>query len=203
MLMKTSLLDFSKRSSPPSYKCILADPPWNERGGIKKGAQRHYPLLKTPEIIEVMRAAPVWRPDPDGSLLWLWATSNFLPDAIRVMEALEFKYITSLVWVKTGQPGLGQRTRQQHELLLLGRMGSVPVPAPANRPNSVIEAPRRRHSEKPERVYELIEKACEGPRVELFCRKPRDGWTVWGNEIEGYEPCLTSQKALLSKTTGA
>jgi len=186
--MRTYSPDSSKRKSPASYKCLLADPPWNERGGIKKGAQRHYPLLKTPEIVEVMLAAPVWRPDPEGSLLWLWATSNFLPDAIHVMRSLDFQYITSLVWVKTGKLGLGQRTRQRHELLLLGRMGKVPLPTPANRPDSVIQAPRRRHSEKPECVYELIEKACIGPRVELFCRKPRDGWDAWGNEIEGYEP---------------
>lgn len=167
------------------YKCILADPPWNERGGGKstRGAQRHYPLLKTRDIIQVMQTAPIWRPDPEGCLLWLWATSNFLPDALEVMSALRFKYITSLVWVKTGAPGLGQRTRQRHELLLLGRMGKVPVPAPPNRPDSVLEAPRTRHSEKPALSYELIEKACEGPRAELFCRRPRQGWDVWGNEL--------------------
>ena len=167
------------------YKCILADPPWNERGGgkITRGAQKHYPLLKTPDIIQVMREAPVWRPDPSGCLLWLWATSNFLPDALQVMQALKFKYITSLVWVKTGGPGLGQRTRQRHELLLLGRMGKVPVPAPADRPDSVLEAARGRHSEKPLESYVRIEKACEGPRVELFCRTRRAGWDVWGNEV--------------------
>lgn len=167
------------------YKCILADPPWHETGGGKsvRGAQRHYPLLKTRDIAPVMQAAPVWRPDPSGCLLWLWATSNFLPDALEVMRALRFQYVTSLVWVKIGKPGLGQRTRQRHELLLLGRMGRVPVPAPPNRPDSVIEAPRARHSEKPKQVYDLIEKACEGPRVELFCRCPRDGWDAWGNEV--------------------
>ena len=167
------------------YKCLLADPPWNEQGGGKstRGAQRHYALLKTTDIIRVMQEAPVWKPDLSGCLLWLWATSNFLPDALHVMKELNFKYVTSLVWVKTGSPGLGQRTRQRHELLLLGRMGKVPVPTPPNRPDSVLEAPRTKHSEKPKQSYVLIEKACEGPRAELFCRNPREGWDCWGNEI--------------------
>ena len=37
------------------YKTIYADPPWNEQGGgkIKRGADRHYPLMKTKEIKEM------------------------------------------------------------------------------------------------------------------------------------------------------
>lgn len=35
------------------YQTIYADPPWWETGGgkIKRGADRHYQLMKTPEII--------------------------------------------------------------------------------------------------------------------------------------------------------
>lgn len=34
------------------YKTIYADPPWMERGGgkIRRGADRHYPLMKTQDI---------------------------------------------------------------------------------------------------------------------------------------------------------
>jgi N6-adenosine-specific RNA methylase IME4 len=40
------------------------------------------------------------------------------------------------------------------------------------------------HSEKPEAAYEMIERAYPGlPRIELFARAKRDGWSVWGNEI--------------------
>jgi hypothetical protein len=49
-----------------SYKTIVADPPWHEQGGgkIKRGADRHYPLLRTHEVIEVMLSSEVWHPDP-------------------------------------------------------------------------------------------------------------------------------------------
>jgi N6-adenosine-specific RNA methylase IME4 len=47
----------------------------------------------------------------------------------------------------------------------------------------VIEAPRRKHSQKPDEVYEQIERMFEGPYIELFARQRRDGWEAWGNEV--------------------
>ena len=39
------------------YKTIYADPPWSETGGgkIKRGADKHYPLMKTKDIITLMK----------------------------------------------------------------------------------------------------------------------------------------------------
>lgn len=180
------------------FKCIVADPPWAERGGgqIKRGADKHYPLLSTPEIVKVMKDSTVWLPDRTGCLLWLWTTSNFLKDGFVVIEELGFQYITHFAWVKD-KLGLGQRSRQRHEHLLLARMGTVPVPAPPDRPDSVIDEaeafeeafdgtlrePKERHSKKPLEAYRRIEQSCSGPRLEMFAREPRAGWTVWGNEI--------------------
>lgn len=41
------------RNNMQKYKTIYADPPWMERGGgkIKRGADRHYPLMKTKDIM--------------------------------------------------------------------------------------------------------------------------------------------------------
>ena len=57
-----------------AYPCIAADPPWNEQGGgkCKRGADRHYPLIKKREdILRTMVTAPCWRP-ADNAHLWLW-----------------------------------------------------------------------------------------------------------------------------------
>lgn len=40
----------------------------------------------------------------------------------------------------------------------------------------------KRHSAKPEGAMDLIEQASPGPYVELFSRRHRLGWDVWGNE---------------------
>ena len=105
-----------------------------------------------------------------------------LQKALEVMNAWGFEYRTCMTWVKD-KIGMGHWVRQRHELLLIGRRGAMHTPDPEDRPDSVIEAPRTRHSEKPPVVYEIIERmypTCE--RVELFARAPRDNWARWGNE---------------------
>ena len=86
-----------------TYKTIYLDPPWMERGGgkIKRGADRHYPLMKTEDIIKL----PIDKlADKDGCHLYLWTTNNFLPDALKCLEAWGFKYITMITWIKDKEP---------------------------------------------------------------------------------------------------
>ena len=49
---------------------------------------------------------------------------------------------------------------------------------------SWLAADRTKHSTKPEEVAGIIEKVSPGPYLELFGRKTRKDWTVWGDEIE-------------------
>ena len=43
---------------------------------------------------------------------------------------------------------------------------------------------RGKHSAKPEAFQDMVEAVSPGPRLELFARRARPGWTVWGNEVE-------------------
>lgn len=60
---------------PAHYTTVVADPPWNERGGgkIKRGADRHYPLMKTPEIVDLLvnDCEPLQQLNPVRSCLFL------------------------------------------------------------------------------------------------------------------------------------
>ena len=170
-----------------TYRCISADPPWMERGGgkCKRGADNHYDLLHWPDIVRVMVSSPSWRPDPEGCHLWLWATNNYLEDALRVMHALGFRYVTNAVWLKVTQMGLprmglGQYLRGQHEPLLFGVKGRLA--AQVRNQGTAIVAPRTQHSSKPAAAYERMEAISPGPRLEMFARSPREGWDTWGNE---------------------
>jgi N6-adenosine-specific RNA methylase IME4 len=125
-------------------------------------------------------------------MLFLWAPTPLLPEAWRVMEAWGFSYRSMIVWVKLNPNGeglslgMGQWTRLQNENLLIASRGDFPCPAPAARPPSVLMAPRREHSRKPDEVYRLIEEMYPHPglpRIELFARNARPGWAAWGNEI--------------------
>jgi N6-adenosine-specific RNA methylase IME4 len=67
--------------------------------------------------------------------------------------------------------------------LLVGVKGEIPAPAPGEQCSSLIEAPVREHSRKPDEARRMIEAIFPNlPKVELFARSPCEGWDVWGQE---------------------
>lgn len=183
---------FEKRTTVPApalageYQTILADPPWLERGGgkIKRGADKHYPLLPTSEICKL----PVKRWAAPNAHLYLWITNNFLPDGLQVMAAWGFRYVTCVTWMKD-RPGLGQYFRGLTEHCFFGVKGQLPyqLTEDGHRLQGLtgfFEAPRGEHSIKPEEMRRMAEKVSPGPRLEMFARRPADGWHCWGNELE-------------------
>ena len=168
------------------YQTVVLDPPWNEKGGgkIKRGADRHYPLMKTPDIVQTIYSCPHWKDLADPCHMYMWVTNNFLEDGLFVIKALGFRYVTNFVWVKDKQ-GLGQYFRGQHELCLFATRGKSPtLPRTQDKTiSSVLVVKRGRHSAKPAESFDLIERRSHGPYLEIFARTPRKGWTAWGNEL--------------------
>jgi len=165
------------------YKTILADPPWAEYGGgkIKRGADRHYKLMKTPDIKKLDIASLA----DDNCHLYLWVTNNFLQDGLDVMKAWGFKYKTMITWVKP-TIGLGQYFRGMTEHCLFGVKGSLPYKVAENKRaqgRTVLFAPKTIHSRKPEAMRTMIELVSYEPRLELFARSETDGWNVFGDEV--------------------
>ena len=171
-----------------TYPVILADPPWRyrtwkgDRGS--RTAESYYPTLSTDELA----ALPVGALAAPDCALFLWATAPCLPDALRVLGAWGFRYVTvafsRVKTTRTGTPafGLGHYTRGNAELVLLGVRGRM---KPRDRGvSSVVLAPRGEHSEKPEEVRRRIERLYPGPHLELFARRPAPGWDTWGNEVD-------------------
>ena len=102
---------------------IFADPPWREQGGgrIKRGADRHYPLMK---VIDIIAMAPAVRQlSKPSSHLYLWCTNNYLRSALLVMWASGFEYRTTITWLKDGNPGTGQYFQGLTEFVLFGVRG--------------------------------------------------------------------------------
>lgn len=167
------------------YKTIYADPPWNERGAgkIKRGADRHYPLMSTKDII----ALPVNEIADDNCHLYLWVTNNFLQDGLKVMGAWGFRYVTTITWLKD-KMGLGQYFRGITEHCLFGVKGNLPYKVIDDKRQQGLTgfmAPRTIHSQKPAEMRRMIEKVSYAPYIELFARDTFTGWDAWGNEIEG------------------
>jgi N6-adenosine-specific RNA methylase IME4 len=162
------------------FNLIYADPPWRydySKSDSRK-IENQYPTLEVDEICEL----PIAKSCADDCVLFLWATSPKLPEAMRVVVSWGFTYRTCMVWVKD-KIGMGYYARQRHELLLIATTGEPSVPDESVRPDSVIQAPRGEHSRKPDSVYAMLESMYPKSKyLELFCRTPRKGWKAWGNE---------------------
>lgn len=168
-------------TGPVRYPVLYADPPWRYEyaPSQSRAVENQYPTLSTEEVC----ALPVAALATEDAVLFLWATSPKLEEALAVIRAWGFTYRTCAVWDKQ-KMGMGYYFRQNHELLLVATRGSPPAPPPEARVGSVVSAPRGAHSEKPETFYGLIEAMYPDlPRIELFARRERAGWARWGNEV--------------------
>ena len=163
------------------YTTILADPPWGfDHPIVDRRIQRHYPTLPIGEIMQL----PVGDLATRDAYLFLWTPNSLLPEALATMNAWGFRYLTNMVWVKeTRRLGTGNFWRNGHELLLLGLRGNAGGFVDKTLVSHLV-APPGRHSEKPEAVREMIERAVPGPYLELFARSRRDQWdVVWSDNI--------------------
>jgi len=174
---------------PYSYTLIMADPPWTFQLWGKhseKTAAAQYDLMTLDDI----KALPVGDLATQDAVLWLWATSPMLDQAIDTCRQWGFAFKTSGVWLKRTANGklrwgTGYRLRSVHEPFIIGTVGNPKTPR--NIP-SAFDGLARQHSRKPEEAYALAEKMVpEGRRLELFSRQRRAGWDVFGNEMDKFE----------------
>ena len=179
-----------------TYGVILADPPWAYRNGGNGAAVNHYPTMSTEAICTLaIDGVPVGDLAKPDSVLLLWGTWPLLPDALQVVCAWGFEYVTGFPWVKLaeapfvdlygehviGSPtyGTGYWARGCSEFVFVARRGKPQTPT---LPFLGLLSERFQHSRKPENLHQYAE-ALQGPHLELFARRPRAGWETWGNEL--------------------
>lgn len=175
------------------FLTLYADPPWNETGGGvkggRRGADRHYSLMKTKDIC----ALPVRDIMANDSHCYLWVTNNYLCNGagFEVLNAWGFTPKTIITWGKD-KMGIGQYFRGQTEHVIFGVRGCLPYKILPNgkrgQSTTLLLEPRTTHSTKPESMIERIETVSYAPYVEIFSRQSkylRPLWTYIGNEITG------------------
>jgi N6-adenosine-specific RNA methylase IME4 len=176
-------------ASRAQFGVIYADPPWPFDKYPEQGRQRSAMGHYEPMTLDEIKALPVEPLAADNCALCLWGVWPELPGVSAVIEAWGFEYHSGgFVWVKTNQDGEGlhwgmgdRASRANTEFVLIGFRGS-PRRLAAD-VHQVIMAPVREHSEKPEEARRRIERLYPGPYLELFARRPVDGWVTWGNEV--------------------
>jgi N6-adenosine-specific RNA methylase IME4 len=169
------------------FGVLYVDPPWRfevwsrETGLENTSPDNHYPTLN----VDAIKAIDVPSIVADDAVMFLWTTVPLLPQSIETMSLWGFEYVSLFGWVKN-KAGTGYWVRNRLELLLIGKRGDIPAPAPGTQFDSVIEAPVGRHSAKPAVVRSMIESMFPSlPKLEMFARGAApDGWTFWGNQAE-------------------
>jgi N6-adenosine-specific RNA methylase IME4 len=189
-----------------TFGTIIADPPWEyvtttrtRKSGPSENSDKlsgysdmEYRPLSTDDLcgLDVKSLAA------EDSVLLLWTTFPHIPAALNVIDTWGYKYVTGLGWAKTIKDGsrlsygVGYWFRGCIELVLVGKRGK------SYRTNerggylseeAVHVSPPLGHSIKPDFLHEIAEKHFPGPRLEMFGRRSREGWTVIGNGAPGYE----------------
>ena len=119
----------------------------------------------------------------DDAVVLLWTTHKFLPDAFEILKEWGMDYKATLVWNKE-KIGMGAWFRMQCEFCIVGIKGKPYWENTTFR--DILNDPRREHSRKPDLFFEMIEKITMGRRLEYFSREKRNGWEVFGNDINKF-----------------
>lgn len=173
------------------FGLIAADCPMRFKDGkSNRSTENHYPTMPLHEI----KSLPVYELAAADCALLLWTSPPFIAQSLDIMKAWRFRFVSiGFTWLKMKKStsdqlfldkdvfiSLGHTTRKSSEVCLLGKRGR---PQRLNRDVAeVIIAARREHSRKPDEFFRRAERLYPGPRLEMFSRQDRVGWSVFGNQ---------------------
>jgi len=161
------------------YAVLVIDPPWD----IKKiplevrpnQDQIDYPVMTLEEITEWSLAVEKAAKDCH---VFLWTIQKYLHAALHVITAWGFTHVNTFVWHKSG--GFQPRGLQQYncEFVLYARKGSPKFVDTKAFP-LCFSAPRGKHSEKPDKFYDMVARCTGKKRLNMFARRKRVGFDSW------------------------
>jgi len=164
------------------YDVVAIDPPWPYEGENKsitsydangRRVANPYPEMSIEQIKNIEL------PLTDNSIVFLWTTHKFLPDAFDILKEWGMEYKATLVWDKQ-KIGMGAWLRMQCEFCLVGIKGKPYWDNTTYR--DILSEARREHSRKPDGFFDMVDAITMGRKLEYFSREKRKGWEVFGND---------------------
>jgi N6-adenosine-specific RNA methylase IME4 len=190
---------------PKLYRTIVVDPPWpygtrdalprtvKANGDVARGTgypKSHYEYMSMDDL----HALPVGEWAERDAHLYVWTTNAFMVEAHAVARTWGFVPKTILTWVKMkddGTPSMKTGTwfRGATEHAVFAVRGRCPAGNHAL-PTALLTR-RFPHSEKPAAFYDMAESMSPGPYLDVFARKHRFGWSVYGDQVYSDIPLVT------------
>ena len=180
------------------YQIIYADPPWQQRkGGLRKvrpnqNRQLGYTLMTIQEIEKILDMLE--KITTQQHILFLWTIDKHLHTAQHICNCRGYTLHARIIWDKENGIAPAFTIRFAHEYLLWFYKGHfLPIAKEfRGKYTSVLREKSTQHSRKPQIAYKFIEDLYPNTnKLELFARPQsplfpkRQGWDVWGNEVEG------------------
>lgn len=174
-----------KKFPRQKFDVVVIDPPWKLKKLTHKKRPNQtgfdYPTMSCRQISQL----PVDRLLKPSSWVFLWTIQKYLYDAPEILARWGCKLLATGVWEKTygrssGMPLYGFRWNA--EFFLIGYVDKPLLWPKRKLIPLAFSAENEGHSKKPDRFYQQVE-TLGSTRIDIFARRTRPGWSVWGNEV--------------------
>lgn len=165
------------------YRTIVIDPPWPVKKIVRRVRPNQKKNLDYPIMtIDNIKNLPITSIAAKNCVLFLWTTQAFLPYSFNIISSWGFRYQRVLTWDKRNGMclfGFHHRT----EFCLFGYRGKLNMYPRRKAIPTCFTGKSKRHSAKPDEFYNMVS-VFDPPRLDMFARKERKGWDVFGNEVK-------------------
>lgn len=164
------------------YSVIVIDPPWEVKKIKRESRPNQIEMPYSTMSFEDIKALDIKSISDRNSQLFLWTINKYLPKSFELLDHWGFKYQRCLTWDKqNGMCLFGYHHRS--EFVLVGYKGKIEMYPKRKAIPTVFQGKSERHSAKPDEFYNMLS-ILEGSKIDIFARKERSGWDVWGNEVK-------------------
>lgn len=170
------------------YNTIVIDPPWAISMAGKRNVRPNTSekLPYSTMTLEEIKNLPIKDIANQGAHIYCWTTNKMLRETFDVLESWGVNFHLVMPWVKPSAIAPCFAYQFASEFVLLGFFGKPMQKFIGAGKSNWIKAFTKpgNHSKKPNEWYKLFEEMSPAPRIDLFARDKREGWDVWGNEVE-------------------
>ena len=170
------------------YNTIVIDPPWDIHltGKVKRRENRAEKLPYKTMSLQEIKEIPISKIANVGCHVYCWTTNKMLKETFDVLQSWGVNYHLTMVLVKPSGicPCFGYKFAT--EFCLMGFFGKPMQKFTKIGKLNWIKGFNKAgtHSSKPDEFYNVVSEMSPEPRIDIFARKQRLNWDVFGDEID-------------------